>query len=167
MLSKEVSSSIFKVFGMTRPGIEPRSPRPLANTLTAGPKYEVFGCLKWLGTLLNTLALKTFDIATNYEILFWLWFFRLLSSSLLLLVETHNFSHLPRVSLVYLGIEMIQPGKSFLSFACWSNKVFRNLWRSYSNNDVIVFHIYQSERWHEMNLKFKIQSHQLFLIFLK
>ena len=36
MLSKVVSSSIFKVFGMTRPGIEPRSPGPLANTLTAG-----------------------------------------------------------------------------------------------------------------------------------
>ena len=26
MLSKEVSSTIIKVFGMTRPGIEPRSP---------------------------------------------------------------------------------------------------------------------------------------------
>ena len=37
MLSKVVSSSIFKVFGMTRPGIEPRSPGALANTLTAGP----------------------------------------------------------------------------------------------------------------------------------
>ena len=36
MLSKVVSSTIFKVFGMTRPGIEPRSPGPLANTLTAG-----------------------------------------------------------------------------------------------------------------------------------
>ena len=33
MLSKEVSRTIFKVFGMTRPGIEPRSPGPLANTL--------------------------------------------------------------------------------------------------------------------------------------
>ena len=32
MLSKVVSSTIFKVFGMTRPGIKPRSPRPLANT---------------------------------------------------------------------------------------------------------------------------------------
>ena len=29
---KEVSSTIFKVFGMTQPGIEPRSPGPLANT---------------------------------------------------------------------------------------------------------------------------------------
>ena len=37
-----VSSSIFKVFGMTRPGIEPRSPGPLANTLTAGPMSRYF-----------------------------------------------------------------------------------------------------------------------------
>ena len=33
MLSKDVSSTIFKVFGMTRPGIEPQSPGPLVNTL--------------------------------------------------------------------------------------------------------------------------------------
>ena len=32
MLSKAVSSTIFKVFGMTKPGIEPRSPRSLVNT---------------------------------------------------------------------------------------------------------------------------------------
>ena len=32
VLSKEVSSTIFKVFGMKRPGIEPWSPGPLANT---------------------------------------------------------------------------------------------------------------------------------------
>ena len=37
MLSKEESSTIFWVFGMTRPGIEPRSPGPLANTLTTRP----------------------------------------------------------------------------------------------------------------------------------
>ena len=38
MLSvKEVSSTIFKVFGMTRPGMEPRSPGPLANTLPTSP----------------------------------------------------------------------------------------------------------------------------------
>ena len=34
MLSEGASSSIFLVFGMTRPGIEHWSPRPLANTLT-------------------------------------------------------------------------------------------------------------------------------------
>ena len=33
VLSKAVSSTIFKVFDMTRPGIEPSSPGPLANTL--------------------------------------------------------------------------------------------------------------------------------------
>ena len=37
VLNKEVSSTIFKVFGMTRPGIEPWSPGPLANTLPTGP----------------------------------------------------------------------------------------------------------------------------------
>ena len=31
MLSKVVSSSIFKVFGMIRPGIEPRSPGPMSR----------------------------------------------------------------------------------------------------------------------------------------
>ena len=37
VLSKEVSSTIFKVFGMTRPGIEARSPEPLANILPTRP----------------------------------------------------------------------------------------------------------------------------------
>ena len=30
-------STISNVFGMTRPGIEPRSPEPLANTLPISP----------------------------------------------------------------------------------------------------------------------------------
>ena len=34
VLSKDVSSTIFKVLGMMRTGIEPRSPGPLANTLS-------------------------------------------------------------------------------------------------------------------------------------
>ena len=37
LLSKEVSSNILKVFGMTWPGIEPRPPRTLANTLPTRP----------------------------------------------------------------------------------------------------------------------------------
>ena len=37
VLSKEVSSTIFNVFGMTRPGIERKSPKPLANTLPTRP----------------------------------------------------------------------------------------------------------------------------------
>ena len=37
VLNKEVSSTIFKVFGMTWPGIEPRSSGPLGNTLPTKP----------------------------------------------------------------------------------------------------------------------------------
>ncbi len=37
---KEISSTIFKVFGMTRPGIEPRSPGPLVNTLPTWPMSQ-------------------------------------------------------------------------------------------------------------------------------
>ena len=33
---------------------------------------------------------------------------------------------LPQVSLVYVSIEMIQPGKSFLKFDCSPNKAFKN-----------------------------------------
>ena len=40
-LSKEASRTIFKVFGMTWPGIEPRSTRPLANTLPTRPMSQL------------------------------------------------------------------------------------------------------------------------------
>ena len=43
MLSKEVSSTILKVFGMTRPVTEPRFPGPLANTLHARSMNRVKG----------------------------------------------------------------------------------------------------------------------------
>ena len=42
VLSKEVSSTIFKVFGMTQPGIEPRSPGPLANILLTRPFIHIY-----------------------------------------------------------------------------------------------------------------------------
>ena len=41
MLSKAASSTIFLVFGIIRPGIEPRSPGPLANTLLIRPRAEM------------------------------------------------------------------------------------------------------------------------------
>ena len=41
VLSKEVSSTSFKVFGMMQPGIEPRSPGSLANTLVTGPWFSI------------------------------------------------------------------------------------------------------------------------------
>ena len=37
MINNAASSTIFCVFGMTRPGIERRSSGPLANTLTISP----------------------------------------------------------------------------------------------------------------------------------
>ena len=40
VLNKVLSSTIFWVFGMTRPGIEPRSPGPLTNTLLIRPKQQ-------------------------------------------------------------------------------------------------------------------------------
>ena len=43
VLSKEVLSTIFKVFGMTRSRIEPRSPGLLANTLPTRPMSR-FNC---------------------------------------------------------------------------------------------------------------------------
>ena len=39
VLSKVVSSTIFKVFGMTQPWTEPRSPGPLTNTLPSRSTY--------------------------------------------------------------------------------------------------------------------------------
>ena len=41
MLNQEVSSTIFKVSGITWPGIEPRSPGPLANTLPIWPNSQL------------------------------------------------------------------------------------------------------------------------------
>ena len=52
VLSKEVSSTIFKVFGMTQPGIEPKSPRPLANTLLTRP-------MSWFTTIMAEYKKRT------------------------------------------------------------------------------------------------------------
>ena len=43
--SKEVSSTILKIFGMTRPGIEPRSAGRLANDLPTWPMSQYI-CIK-------------------------------------------------------------------------------------------------------------------------
>ena len=54
-VSKVASSTIFGVFGMTQPGIEPKSPWPLPNTLLIRPMAQY----KWL---------NTFSICLNYNI---------------------------------------------------------------------------------------------------
>ena len=44
VLSKEVSSTIFKIFDMMRPGIEPQSPGPLVNIQPARPICRLTVC---------------------------------------------------------------------------------------------------------------------------
>ena len=55
MLSKEVSSTILKVFGMMWPGIEPRSPGPLENTLPTMP----------MCTIITSSTYMYYDIIVN------------------------------------------------------------------------------------------------------
>ena len=62
VLSKEVSSTIFKVFGITWPGIEPRSPGPLANTLPTRPMSWFKGKL---ATIVEGYLKVPFSIATT------------------------------------------------------------------------------------------------------
>ena len=75
MLSKEASSTIFWVFGMTRPGIEPRSPGPLANTLTARPMSGIGFVLWYVCTSLTRMKLHKKKVDQNYTkcyALFWI-----------------------------------------------------------------------------------------------
>ena len=55
VLNKEVSSTIFKVFGMMRPGIEPRFSEPLENTLPTRPMswYNYLFSSIWSNILLS------------------------------------------------------------------------------------------------------------------
>ena len=63
MLSKEASSTIFWVFGITRPGIEPRSPGPLANTLTIMPMSDDI-VLPAIAPVLAEIPLHSLERAT-------------------------------------------------------------------------------------------------------
>ena len=67
LLSKEITSTIFKVFGMTRPGIETRSPEPLANTSLYSRVYSSSPCIDALTqflVLVNPLPLFSIDSYT-------------------------------------------------------------------------------------------------------
>ena len=80
MLSKAASSTIFWVFGMTRPGTEPRSPGPLVNTLLIRPMATRVKCLL---TLPN-------DIHINNSYEFWQIFsFIFLKFELLIFIAFH------------------------------------------------------------------------------
>ena len=59
MLNKEISSTIFKDFGMTRLRIKPRSPGPLANTLATGTQLHVEGEKYTLSSMLTFPSTST------------------------------------------------------------------------------------------------------------
>ena len=70
VFSKEVSSTIFKVFGMMRPRIEPRSPGPLANTLPTGlMKERKIMEIKYGKKWVILKARKTVDLCLKRNIL--------------------------------------------------------------------------------------------------
>ena len=57
-----IKKTIFKVFGMTQPGIEPRSPGPLADTLPTNNMEK-----RWL-VLKNRKKMRiTFDLRGRKE----------------------------------------------------------------------------------------------------
>ena len=122
-------------------------------------------------SLTKTCFIRLNFLNEAWSAIFCVWFFQLLSSSLLLLVVTQRF-----------GRCVLQPssGDPCLSghrndstweiiFKVWLliKQGIQKLWRSYSNNNVIVFHTYQSEKYHkkflekchEMNSKRKNQCH--------
>ena len=74
MLRKEVSSTIFKVFGMTPPGIEPWSPGPLSNSLPTRPMSSFLALIKIiLMLLLSRLSSSIYSISTGMgEENFWI-----------------------------------------------------------------------------------------------
>ena len=54
MLSKAALSTIFWLFGMTRPEIEPRSPGPLVNTLLIKPMIPLYIYIYIFTNLIST-----------------------------------------------------------------------------------------------------------------
>ena len=72
VFSKEASSTIFWVFSMIQPGIEPRSPRLLVNTLTIIPMFvfigdrEVKNIYKWSKHRFATMSLIFHGVETHW-----------------------------------------------------------------------------------------------------
>ena len=104
MLSKVVSSTIFKVFGMTRPGIEPRSPGPLANDLLF-KAYVKF--LQFLHS--HYLKIEIYEFVLDFVILFCLLLIRTLNDfcktiylSFIFFLEIVNGNRYVRISSLFI-----------------------------------------------------------------
>ena len=106
-------------------------------------------------------------------------FFWLLSSFLLWRVETQHFSHyILQLSSGFPCLSVHRNDSTRkIFFKVWLliKQGVQELWRSYQNNDVIIFYANQFkkhhktflEKSHRINSKHKIQWHYLFLIFFK
>ena len=68
-VNKEASSTIFKVFGMTRPGIEPSSSKPLANTLHTRPMSRLVSKIQ-ITNLENGVILDIIQNNNNTPLVF-------------------------------------------------------------------------------------------------
>ena len=93
VLSKEASYTIFWVFAMTRPGIEPRSPGPLANSLRLNYNFKNYN--KYLHY--NPLGCETKSPITIGTIVTFMFhsFFNCLARSRYLSFFSHSFSFIP------------------------------------------------------------------------
>ena len=87
MLSKAASSTIFWVFGMTRPEIELWSPRPLTNTQLIRPNGKIFFFI-----LISLFQQLYFDLwaRLNFNDLFIYFFIYLYLKNFFLIISNSN-----------------------------------------------------------------------------
>ena len=86
MQSKPVSGTIFWVFGITKPEIEPWSPGPLVNTLLIRPISELLDITNKLisNFFLNIYRLRVIKVTTGFSKIQTEWLSGLQNSRLLL-----------------------------------------------------------------------------------
>ena len=125
MLSKAASSTIFWVFGMTQPGIEPRSPGPLANSY-----------LKLYNLRINFYLLQTFcpHLGSFCVVSSFTTFRPNFTSDLLQVI-------LPRPRIGMLSLVTVSPVITAFHRCCLSHHVFDqiNLWPAWEGFETAIF----------------------------
>ena len=93
-----VSSTIFWVLGMTRPGIEPQSPGPLGNTLLSlceRHERDLDQLGGWNGCIfLTSVDCQDFKLGSKEDFLEWILIFKAVKSSLHLWTELIDYWHM-------------------------------------------------------------------------
>ena len=132
MLSKAVSSTIFWVFGMSKPGIESRSPGPLANTLLIWPNHWIVWNMK-TSCPLRFLSMIEIDL-----------FKKLLS------LDQNTWNHIDVCGLLVLAIYRNSQGNKYLCWTLYFNH--RNfLWNGdfYKNAHPYIWLIYKRKHGYD------------------